>query len=98
MSTIVLLILVRLIMIAVGSMTKRRGAPKTKPLCNECVFAHIQFGACGRRTISCAFGGGVRPLKLDVLYCTDFRPRHGRPRPAIGFVPRIAPAKQVAQS
>ena len=90
MSTILLMIVVRLIVMAINSLVKRGNAPKVKPLCNECTFAHIQFGACGRRMISCTFGGGVRPLKLDVLYCTDYSPRHAPPRPSIGFVRRVA--------
>lgn len=93
MSTILLMIVVRLIVMAINSLVRRRNAPKAKPLCNECTFAHIQFGACGRRAISCTFGGGVRPLKLDVLYCTDYGPRHAPPRRAMGFVAQIAPAK-----
>jgi hypothetical protein len=28
----------------------------------------------------------VRPIGLDVLYCTDYRPRVAPSRPAIGFV------------
>jgi hypothetical protein len=92
-STILLMIVVRLIVMAISALAKRRDAPKAKPLCNECTFAHIQFGACGRRTISCTFGGGVRPLKIDVLYCTDYRPRYTPPRPGIGFVAQIVPAE-----
>lgn len=93
MPTILLLVLVRLIVMAVSSLASRRRVTKPNPLCNECTFAHIQFAACGRRAISCTFGGGVRSLKLDVLYCTDYRPRHSPPRPAIGFVTQIAPAE-----
>lgn len=88
MPTILLVIVVRLIAMAIRAASARwRNASKPKALCHGCVFAHIQFGACGRRTISCTFGGGVRPLKLDVLYCTDYSPRQVPPRPAIGFVP-----------
>jgi hypothetical protein len=92
-STILFVIVIRLFVMAVGALANKRSAPKPKPLCNECAFAHIQFGACGRRTISCTFGGGVRVLKLDVLYCTDYRPRHAPPRPAIGFVRQVARAE-----
>jgi hypothetical protein len=36
-------------------------------------------------------GGGVRPMKLDVLYCTDYRARNAPLRPGvIGFVYEIA--------
>jgi hypothetical protein len=53
----------------------------------------MQYGANARRAISCTFGGAVRPVKLDVLYCTDYQPRNRpvRSRP-IGFVREIAAA------
>ena len=89
MPTILFVIIVRLVAMAVGALANRRRAAKPKPLCTECAFAHIQFGACGRRAISCTFGGGVRPVKLDVLYCSDYRSRSMPLRPAIGFVRSI---------
>jgi hypothetical protein len=47
-----------------------------------------------RRAISCTYGGGVRPMKLDVLYCTDYRARDAPLRPSvIGFVYEIASAE-----
>jgi hypothetical protein len=66
---------------------------KGEPLCAECSHAHMQYGANARRAISCTFGGAVRPVKLDVLYCTDYQPRNRpvRSRP-IGFVREIAAA------
>ena len=91
--TILLIIVVRLIVMAVGTFTNRRSTAKTKGMCNQCAYAHIQFGACGRRAISCTFGGGLRPLKLDVLYCTDYRSRYAPARPAMGFVRQIARAE-----
>ncbi|HVH86378.1 MAG TPA: hypothetical protein VM912_06615 [Terriglobales bacterium] len=48
---------------------------KPQPVCVGCVFAHAQYAANGRIAISCTFGGGLRPMKLDVVYCTDFRDR-----------------------
>lgn len=92
MPTILLVILVRLAVMVVGAVANRGRASKPKPLCSECAFAHIQFGACGRRVISCTFGGGVRPMKLEVLYCTDYRSRSAPPRAAIGFVRSIGTA------
>ena len=92
MPTILFVIVVRLIGMAIGALANRRATSKPKPLCGECSFAHIQCAACGRTAISCTFGGGVRTIKLDVLYCTDYRPRCAPPRPAIGFVREIAPA------
>lgn len=89
MPTILFAILVRLVVMAVGAFANRPPVSKPKPLCTECAFAHIQYGACGRRAISCTFGGGVRPMKLDVLYCTDYRGRETPVRPRIGFVPSL---------
>jgi hypothetical protein len=91
--TVLFVILFRLILAAPGMFVTRNRVQKPKPLCTECAFAHIQFGACGRRVVSCTFGGGVRRMKLDVLYCTDYRPRTEPARPAIGFVCEIASAK-----
>ena len=93
MSTIMFIALFRLLVAVIGAIVKRSCASKAKPLCTECAFAHVQYGACGRRVISCTFGGGVRPLKIDVLYCNDYRSRNVPARPAIGFVRSIAPAE-----
>lgn len=64
------------------------------PLCAGCFHAHVQYAANARRAISCTYAGTVRPMKLDVLYCTDYRARDlpARPR-VIGFVREIAPAE-----
>ena len=78
--------LFRIVVAGVNAFVRRERAPKRKPLCAECSFAHIQYGACGRRAISCTFGGGIREMRLDVLYCTDYRSRSLQPRPGIGFV------------
>jgi hypothetical protein len=91
--TALFVILVRMILTGVREFLRRRRAQKPKPLCTECAFAHIQFGACGRRAVSCTFGGGVRTMQLDVLYCTDYRPRSAPARPAIGFSREISSAK-----
>jgi hypothetical protein len=84
--TILLVALLRIVMAGVNAFVRRERAPKPKPLCAECAFAHIQYGVCGRRAISCTFAGGIREMKLDVLYCTDYRSRSLPPRPGIGFV------------
>jgi len=64
---------------------------KPAPLCAECFFAHVQYAANARLAISCTFGGTVRPMKLDVLYCTDYRARNMPLRASvIGFVREIA--------
>jgi len=86
------MILVRLVVAIVNAYVRRERAAKPKPLCADCAFAHIQYGACGSRAISCTFAGGVRVLKLDVLYCTDYRPRMVPVRPAIGFVHEVVGA------
>ena len=67
---------------------------KPDPLCAGCFHAHVQYAANARRAISCTYGGGVRPMKLDVLYCTDYKARSlpARPR-AVGFVREIAAAE-----
>jgi hypothetical protein len=63
-------------------------------LCVGCFHAHMQYGARGGRTISCTYGGVVRPMRLDVLYCTDYRSRSKPPhKNLIGFVREIAPAE-----
>ncbi len=55
-----------------------------------CAFVHMQYGATGRNTVFCTFGGGVREVKLDVLYCTDYRNRNVAPRlERIGFAPEM---------
>lgn len=93
MSTIIFIVLVRVLVALIGGIAQRSRAPKAKPLCTGCIFAHVQYGACGRRVISCTFGGGVRPLKIDVLYCNDYQSREVPVRTAIGFVRSIAPAE-----
>jgi len=75
---------------------RRAVARKVRPdsLCADCYFAHVQYAANARRAISCTYGGAVRPMKLDVLYCTDYRDRNLPVRAGvIGFVREIAPAE-----
>ena len=70
---------------------------RTKPsrrtqrrLCADCAFVHMQYGATGRNAVFCTFGGGVREVKLDVLYCTDYRDRNAPPRLVrVGFAPEV---------
>ena len=67
---------------------------KPAPLCADCFFAHVQYTANARRAISCTYGGAVRPMKLDILYCTDCRAGDMPLRAGvIGFVHEIAPAE-----
>jgi hypothetical protein len=59
-------------------------------LCAGCTFVHMQYGATGRNAVFCTYGRGVRLVKLDVLYCTDYRNRYQPARTVrIGFVPEV---------
>jgi hypothetical protein len=79
---------------AIRESIERGRKAKPAPLCADCFFAHVQYSANARRAISCTFGGAVRPMKLDVLYCTDYRYRDLPLRAGvIGFVHEIAPAE-----
>jgi len=60
-----------IVMALVRTIRRVRGGQPAS-LCTECRYAHIQYAANGRRATSCTFGGGVRAVNLDVLYCTDF--------------------------
>ena len=69
--------------------TKPQGRAQ-RGLCAVCAFVHMQYGATGRNAVFCTFGGGVREVKLDVLYCTDYRNRNAAPRLVqIGFAPEV---------
>ena len=67
---------------------------KAETLCARCQYAHVQYAVNAKRAISCAYGGAVRPMKLDVLYCTDYQLRNSPTRTrTIGFVREIVPAE-----
>ena len=69
----------------VGSKPRRK---EQRGLCAGCAFVHMQYGATGRNAVFCTFGGGVREVKLDVLYCTDYMNRNAPPRLVrVGFAP-----------
>lgn len=88
-----------LIVVAVLRFVRRKRAPQPRGLCVDCSFAHIQYGANAKRATFCTFGAGVRPVALDVLYCTDYRDRNAVPRIVpIGFVREIAHAEVVAEA
>lgn len=83
----------QIIRAGVGACIRKMRAPKRVPLCADCLHAHVQYATNGQRAISCTYGGLVRPMKLNVLYCTDYRNRDLPLRAsAIGFVREIAPA------
>ena len=76
-----------LIVFAVVSWMRRSRRVKGRGLCNGCTFAHIQPGANAKTDTFCTFGGVVRPMRLDVLYCTDYRDRNAPLRAnRVGFV------------
>jgi hypothetical protein len=82
-------IVVYLMAVALLRVLRRKPAPKPRGLCAGCAFAHIQYGANAKIVTFCTFGGGVRPVALDVLYCTDYRDRNAPARvvTTIGFAP-----------
>ncbi len=85
---VVLFLFIRLVVEGIRAAVNKTRAQKPQTLCAECVFAHAQYGANGQRAISCTYGGGVRLVTLDVLYCTDYRNRNVPVRPVpMGFVP-----------
>ena len=75
METVVCVVIFRFIVEIVKFVRGTERKPKPQPICVGCSFAHIQYDVNGRTAISCTFGGGVRAMKLDVTYCTDFRDR-----------------------
>ena len=77
-----------LVVIAVMRWFRRKRVPKARGLCAGCSFAHVQYGTNAKVATFCTFGGVVRPVALEVLYCTDYRDRNAKPRTvSIGFVP-----------
>ncbi len=79
-----------------GMVRALRGLRRERPrgLCAGCRFVHMQYGATGRNTVFCTFGGVVRPVQIDVLYCTDYRDRRAGERLVrIGFVPAVRSAE-----
>jgi hypothetical protein len=87
-----------LVRIGTGAVRKAR-EPKPDPLCVECSFVHLQRAVGGKRAISCTFGGGVRPITLNVMYCTDFRDRTIIPRPVvIGFAHELSEEATIAEA
>lgn len=77
---------------------KRQRKPASKPLCTGCAFAHVQWAMNGGRAISCTFGGGVRPIAMDVLYCTDYCSRDTPRRVVtIGFAVDPQPVTELAE-
>ena len=66
-------------------------ANRPRPLCTDCAHAHVQYAVNGRRAVACTFAGALRPVQIDVMYCTDYRDRNVPPRlVSIGFVRDIS--------
>lgn len=87
MPALFLVLMIRVI-VEIARATRNREANKPRPLCTDCSHAHVQYAVNGRRAIACTFAGTLRPVQIDVMYCTDFRDRNAAPRLVqIGFAP-----------
>ena len=94
MPLIIFVVLFKVVFEAIRVVREKAGEARAEPLCVGCLHAHVQYAASARRAISCCYGGAVRPMKLDVLYCTDYQARNLPARPRIvGFVREIARAE-----
>ena len=62
--------------------SKRRTA-----LCLTCVYAVVQKTTGSEQLISCAYGGGLRELKVEVCECTVYADaRVPKPRRVVGYI------------
>ena len=88
MPFVAVIALVNLVLASIRARGRKAKGTKSKSLCVDCSFAHIQYGANARRATSCTYNGGVRRVALDVLYCTDYKVREVtvETRNPIGFV------------
>jgi hypothetical protein len=74
----------------VARSVRRLRASRPRGMCAGCRFVHMQYGASGRNAVFCTYGGVVRPVQIDVLYCTDYLDRSTGSRPGrIGFAPGV---------
>ena len=97
MPTLFLALIVRLI-VEVAKALRGSKANKPRPLCTDCTHAHVQYAVNGRRAIACTFAGAVRPVQMEVMYCTDYRDRNAAPRLVqVGFARPIAAVEAVAE-
>ena len=86
-----------LVRLGAAAVRKRR-EPKPEPICATCSFAHMQYAVSGKRAISCTFAGGVRPIAIDVMYCTDYRNRSTPERVSIiGFARELPEVEVVTE-
>ena len=86
----IVVLVFKVIFEAIRVLRKKANQAKQDPLCVSCTHAHVQYGTNARRAISCTYYGTIREMKLDVLYCTDYRDRDAPVRTrAVGFVREI---------
>jgi hypothetical protein len=98
MPALLLVLVVRLVE-AVCKQWRQARAPKPRSLCTDCSHAHVQYAVNGRRAIAYTFAGGIRPVLLDVVYCTDYRDRNAAPRlVSIGFAHEVADAEVATEA
>lgn len=96
MPALFLVLIVRVI-VEIANAARTRKANKPRPLCTDCTYAHVQDAVNGRRTIACTFAGTLRPVQIDVMYCTDYHDRTAVPRlVAIGFARQVSDANRAA--
>jgi hypothetical protein len=93
MSLLIVALFLKVVSEAVRVARRKTSETKTEPLCVGCSFAHVQYATKARRAIHCTYAGRMRPMKLEVLYCTEFQARGRSSRPGVGFVREIAPAE-----
>lgn len=92
------LVLINLLVRAGAAAVRKRREPELAPVCATCSFAHMQYAVSGKRAISCTFGGGVRPITIDVMYCTDYRDRSTPERVVlVGFARQLPESEAVAE-
>ena len=98
MPALLFVLVLRLVEVVAKHLRQAR-ASKPRPLCTDCLHAHVQYAVNGRRAIACTFAGAVRPVLLDVMYCTDYRDRHAAPRlVSIGFVREVLDADSATEA
>jgi len=98
MPLLVYIVLINVLVRIVASAVLKTREPKPQPLCAGCTFAHIQYAATGKIATFCTYGGVVRPMKLDVMYCTDYRDRNAPVRiVTVGFAPMLAESESMGE-
>lgn len=98
MPLLVYIVLINVLVRIVASAVRKTLEPKPQPLCAGCTFAHIQYAAGGKIATFCTYGGVVRPMTLDVVYCTDYRDRNAPVRiVTVGFAPVLAESESMGE-